>query len=56
MKGFSFFEIDSKFEKDIINGFKNGKFDNVSLRVELSKPDTKSSRDDSGGYGEKRKH
>jgi ATP-dependent RNA helicase DeaD len=56
MKGFSFFEVESKYEEDIIKGFKNGKFDNISLRVELSKPDTKSSRDDSGRYGgEKRK-
>lgn len=43
MKKFSFFEIDSKFEKDILQGFKNAKYEGSSVSVELSKPDTKSS-------------
>jgi len=45
MKKFSFFEIDSKFEKDILQGFKKAKYEGASVSVELSKPDTKSSGD-----------
>ena len=41
MKKFSFFEIDSSFEKEILKAFKNAKYEGGSVSVELSKPDTK---------------
>ncbi len=41
LKSFSFFEVDSRHEKDIINSFSNAEFNNNPLQVELSKPDTK---------------
>jgi ATP-dependent RNA helicase DeaD len=44
MKGFSFFEVDKKFEKDVLNGFKDAQFKGYKLSVELSKPDKKASR------------
>jgi len=42
MKKFSFFEIDSTYESEILKAFKNAKYDGGSVSVELSKPDTKS--------------
>ncbi|MCD4683052.1 MAG: DEAD/DEAH box helicase [Bacteroidales bacterium] len=42
MKKFSFFEIDSKYEKEILEAFKNAKYEGGKVSVELSKPDTKS--------------
>ncbi len=42
MKKFSFFEIDSKFENEILKAFKNAKYEGGKVSVELSKPDTKS--------------
>jgi len=42
MKRFSFFEIDSKFEQEILKAFKNAKYEGGKVSVELSKPDTKS--------------
>jgi len=41
MKNFSFFEVDEKFEKDILKGFKNASFEGIKLSVEISRPDTK---------------
>ncbi len=41
LKSFSFFEVDSRHEKDIIKSFVNAEFNNNPLQVELSKPDTK---------------
>lgn len=55
MKRFSFFEVDSKYENNVIKGFKTGTFDNVALRVELSKPDTKGNKEESLDFGEKQK-
>ncbi len=42
MKKFSFFEIDSKFESEILKAFKKAKYEGASVSVELSKPDLKS--------------
>ncbi len=48
MKKFSFFEIDSRFEKDIISGFRNKKYQGQDIIVEVSKgqvkPEQKRSR------------
>ena len=41
LKSFSFFEVDSRHEKDIIKSFVNAEYNNNPLQVELSKPDTK---------------
>jgi len=41
LKSFSFFEVDSRHEKDIINSFSNSEYNNIPLQVEISKPDTK---------------
>jgi ATP-dependent RNA helicase DeaD len=41
LKSFSFFEVDSRHEKDIIKSFANAEFNSNPLQVELSKPDTK---------------
>jgi ATP-dependent RNA helicase DeaD len=41
LKSFSFFEVDSRHEKDIIKSFRNAEYNNNPLQVELSKPDTK---------------
>ncbi len=37
MKNFGFFEVESKHEKDVINGFKNKKFNDVDLTVQIAK-------------------
>jgi ATP-dependent RNA helicase DeaD len=37
LKGFSFFEIDSRFEKEIIKGFQNAKFKGQRVNIELAK-------------------
>jgi len=42
MKKFSFFEIDSNYEKEILRAFENAKYEGGKVSVELSKPDTKS--------------
>jgi hypothetical protein len=44
MKGFSFFEVDKKFEKEVLNGFKEAQYKGYKLSVELSKPDKKASK------------
>ncbi len=41
MKKFSFFEVDTRFEKNIQQAFKNAVFEGEHVSVELSKPDTK---------------
>ncbi len=41
MKSFSFFEVDQQFEKEVLKGFKNAKYEGIPIKVELSKPDTK---------------
>jgi ATP-dependent RNA helicase DeaD len=41
LKSFSFFEVDSRHEKDIMKSFANAEYNNNPLQVELSKPDTK---------------
>ena len=41
MKKFSFFEIDSRFEHDIVKAFRKTDFNGIPLKVELSTPDTK---------------
>lgn len=44
MKKFSFFEVDSKFESEILKAFKNAKYEGGRVSVELSKPDSKSTK------------
>ena len=44
LKNFSFFEVDSSAEKDIIKGFRNADFKGIKLVVEISKPDKKGSQ------------
>ena len=41
LKSFSFFEVDSRNEKDILNSFGNAEYNSIPLQVELSKPDVK---------------
>ncbi len=41
MKKFSFFEVDTRFEKNIQQAFRNVVFEGEHVSVELSKPDTK---------------
>jgi len=41
MKKFSFFEIDSAHEKELLKAFKNAKYEGGYVTVQLSKPDTK---------------
>lgn len=41
MKKFSFFEIDSDYESDVIKNFRNAQYERRSVAVELSKPDPK---------------
>lgn len=40
MKKFSFFEVDDKYEKMVLDSFKRASFGNILLEVQLSKPDT----------------
>ena len=44
MKNFSFFEVDQKFEKEVLNGFRNASYEGIKLSVEVSRPDTKQAR------------
>ncbi len=41
LKSFSFFEVDSRHENDIINSFSNSEYNSIPLQVEISKPDIK---------------
>jgi ATP-dependent RNA helicase DeaD len=41
LKSFSFFEVDSRHEKDILKSFSNSEYNNIPLQVEISKPDSK---------------
>ena len=41
LKNFSFFEVDARYEQDVIRGFRNAMFKGTSLTVDISKPDTK---------------
>lgn len=58
LKGFSFFEVDRKFEKDVINGFRDATFKGYPVQVDISKPDPKKSkkseRDDDRYSGSKK--
>jgi ATP-dependent RNA helicase DeaD len=45
LRNFSFFEVDSSYEKDIRNAFRNVEYNNAPVIVELSKPDTKTKKD-----------
>ncbi|MFQ3580104.1 MAG: DEAD/DEAH box helicase [Bacteroidales bacterium] len=40
MKNFSFFEVDSDFEKDILNGLEFAKYNGNPISVEIAKPTT----------------
>lgn len=44
LKNFAFFEVDKKYEKDILSGFKNSQFQGIKLGVDISKPEQKKSR------------
>jgi ATP-dependent RNA helicase DeaD len=44
MKKFSFFEVDSAYEAEVLNAFKNAKYEGGKVFVERSKPDGKSLR------------
>ncbi len=41
MKKFSFFEIDSAYEKELLKALKNAKYEGGSVTVQLSRPDIK---------------
>jgi ATP-dependent RNA helicase DeaD len=45
MKKFSFFEVDNKFEKNVLSSFNNIMIDDVPVSVEIHKPDNKPIRD-----------
>jgi len=56
MKKFSFFEVDSNYEKEILKAFSNAKYEGGKVSVELSKPDTKStSKRESSDFDFRRK-
>jgi ATP-dependent RNA helicase DeaD len=56
MKKFSFFEIDQRFEKEILRAFKNVRYEGGSVSVELSKPEKKSkNKQESSGYDFRKK-
>ncbi len=56
MKKFSFFEIDSTYEAEILKAFKNVKYDGGKVSVEISKPDTKSTnRRENSNYDYRKK-
>jgi len=57
LKNFSFFEVDKKFENEILNGFKNATFQGIKITAEISKPDPRKSRkqDYFGGEFKKKK-
>jgi len=52
MKRFAFFEVDKKYEKEIITGFEDADFRGTKLSVEVSNAKPERSNDDS--YGERR--
>lgn len=53
MKRFSFFEVDSRYEKEVIEGFRKAKFRGIDVNVELSnaRPVT---QQDTDSYGKRR--
>ncbi|MBC8486323.1 MAG: DEAD/DEAH box helicase [Bacteroidetes bacterium] len=55
LKNFSFFEVDKKFENDILNGFKNATFHGIKITSEISKPDPQKSRKQDSFRGEFKK-
>ncbi len=55
LKNFSFFEVDKKFENDILNGFKNATFQGIKITSEISKPDPQKSRKQDSFRGEFKK-
>jgi len=55
LKNFTFFELDKKFEKDILMGFKNSTFQGIKLSVEISKPERKKSKGEYSGGRDSRK-
>jgi ATP-dependent RNA helicase DeaD len=54
MKKFSFFEVDTRFEKNIQQAFKNAVFEGEHVNVELSKPDTKGKQGPVADFPKKR--
>ncbi len=51
MKKFSFFEVDKKFEGDVLQAFKNADFEGIPLVVEISIPESESRKDkDNSNY------
>ena len=52
MKGFSFFEVDKKYENNIEKSFSDAKYKDQKIVVELS--NAKPTSNDDGGYGKRR--
>ncbi len=53
MKKFSFFEVDSQYKEDVLRGFSKAYYENSSLLVEESKPDTSTKRESYSGKKKK---
>lgn len=56
LRNFSFFEVESGYEKEILQGFNNSNFGGTALKVEVSKPERGGSTErggsgDRGGFG-----
>jgi ATP-dependent RNA helicase DeaD len=50
LRNFSFFEVESGYEKEILQGFNNSNFGGTELKVEVSKPE-RGPAPERGGYG-----
>jgi ATP-dependent RNA helicase DeaD len=55
MKKFSFFEMDKRFENDVLSSFRNADFDGRQIVVELSKPATTNGKDKKKDSSSKRR-
>lgn len=49
MKNFSFFEVDSAYEKKILSSFEGGDYHNVPIVIEVANPKQSGSKSSSGG-------
>ena len=54
MKRFSFFEVDKKYEKEIIEGFKDADFRGTKISVELSNARPETSERSGDSYGKRK--
>jgi ATP-dependent RNA helicase DeaD len=55
MKKFSFFEVDSQYDKDISNAFQQADYKGISIKVERSNPDIKSQGRETDPYKKRKK-